>query len=234
MDAFFYFLVFILLYLIFIPLCTFYDIVKDPKSKKYKPYVIKEKGTMEDIRVTEENIPAFEHYQEDVEINYKQFFPIYNIAATPNRPQRLLKLTLYLLNLQNPTTMLVLLYSAVNADSNTVVVWSILLAIPSYFLNIILAYIYGTCKKFFKGKWKWAINVMPVVYWIIWFFVMPRITIHRVYLIIFSVVLIAIDLIVDALECCIMYFVIKEQNPFFDCIAPVLAYRGYYKHNAGE
>ena len=39
-------------------------------------------GTMQDIRVTEENIPAFEHNPENNQINYKQFFPIYNIAAT--------------------------------------------------------------------------------------------------------------------------------------------------------
>ena len=40
-SAFFYILFFLLLYLIFIPLCTFYDIVKDNKSRRYKPYVIK-------------------------------------------------------------------------------------------------------------------------------------------------------------------------------------------------
>ena len=57
--------------------------VKDNKSRRYKSYVVRERGgTMQDIRVTEENIPAFEHNPENNQINYKQFFPIYNIAAT--------------------------------------------------------------------------------------------------------------------------------------------------------
>lgn len=53
-SAFFYLLFFVLLYFIFIPLCTFYDIVKDNKSRRYKSYVVRERGgTMQDIRVTE-------------------------------------------------------------------------------------------------------------------------------------------------------------------------------------
>lgn len=40
-SAIIYILVFLVLYMIFIPLCTFYDMCKDKKSKRYKPYVIK-------------------------------------------------------------------------------------------------------------------------------------------------------------------------------------------------
>lgn len=82
------------------------------------------------------------------------------------------------------------------------------------------------------------INVMVVVYWIVWFIVMPMLAANQfpLFVLIFSVVLVVIDIIVDALQCFAMYFIIKENNPIYDCIAPLLAYRGYFdyeKYNVG-
>ena len=92
-----------------------------------------------------------------------------------------------------------------------IAVWAVLLAIPAYFLHLVMGYIYGALKRYIPGRWKYSINVIVIGYWIIWYELMPRFdTNFSLFVLIFSVVLIVIDLIIDALQCMAMYFIIKE------------------------
>ena len=105
-ESFIYILVFLTLYLIFLPLCSLVDCCKTESLKR------KRINTSEDMSSSDKNNDE----GSVVKINYRDFFPIYNIGNTP-RPRRLLKLCLFLLNCQHGITFLVLAYFNLEADS---------------------------------------------------------------------------------------------------------------------
>ena len=57
-SAILYILFFLLVYIIFVPLCTFFDLCNDDKTRKRKQYTVRERGTIQDIMATEENQPS--------------------------------------------------------------------------------------------------------------------------------------------------------------------------------
>lgn len=107
-------------------------------------------------------------------MTYKQFHPIYNIGATPDRPERLAKLSLYLLNLQHTLTFLIIFYAILpkNPSVPNSGVMAIGLVVPAYIINILLNYGFGWIKNKLPGKFKLLINLVAVVYWVIWFFLL--------------------------------------------------------------
>lgn len=109
-----------------------------------------------------------------VPITYKQFHPIYNIGATPSRPERLAKLSLYLLNLQHTLTFLIIFYGILPKDSSkpNSGVMAIGLVVPAYIINILLNYGFGFIKNKLPGNFKFLINIVPILYWILWYFLL--------------------------------------------------------------
>lgn len=147
-----------------------------------------------------------------VPISYKQFHPIYNIATTQNRPARIAKLCLYLLNLQHCLFYLVVLYNA--APQVRQALLAILLVIPSYILNILSCYLFGFFKNRLPGNWKFVINIVPPCYWVGWFFLINSWTDvnspnYQTYLIIFTIVCMFLDQVFDLLQMMIMFFVLR-------------------------
>jgi len=132
-----------------------------------------------------------------IAVNYRDFFPIYNVANTP-RPKRLLKLCLFILNLQHGVTFLTLIYFNLVANNPVI---GVVLAIPVYFCTVIMGYICGALVLFLPGALKYLINLIAIGYWILWVALMPIFldTLYYPYIYIFAVVFILIDFLVDFL-----------------------------------
>ena len=143
-----------------------------------------------------------------LKINYRDFFPIYNIANTP-RPKRFVKICLFIVNCQHSVTMITLIYFKLPAGQPIV---AILLAIPAYICTIILGYICGTVVIHLPGYAKYLINLVSLGYWIIWVAAMSSFTSseYKPYVFIFTVIFLLIDMIIDFLETLLMYFTIKQ------------------------
>lgn len=245
-NSFFYVLFFLLLYIVFFPLCLLVDFVDYKKTGRHKRVVVREDGTAEDIKAdpregTDESAgeaksvtdPSDEGTEIVVPVSYKQFHPVYNIASTQHRPSRLHKLSLYLLNMQHSLTFLIVLYNA--APTPRTPMFAILLAIPAYILNILAGYLFGFVKNKLPNNWKFLINVVPPGYWVLWVFLMkswddvnsPQ---YQGYLILFVIILWFLDQVFDLLQMLMMYFVLKEDNTVRPCISKVLSVRGYFEY----
>lgn len=211
----FYILFFFLLYLIFVPLCMFVDFVDMKETVKHKRVAGREM-THEELQVHDprppEELPESNPETDVQPVSYKQFHPIYNIATTQDRPIRLIKLCLYLLNLQHCLFYLVVLYTAVPTPRTAI--YAIFMVIPAYILNIFSGYLFGYIKNKLPGKWKFLINLVPPCYWVGWFFLINSWTDidspnYQSYLIIFCIVCLFLDQIFDLLQMMIMFFVLR-------------------------
>lgn len=165
-----------------------------------------------------------------LKINYKDFFPIYNIANT-ERPKRLAKLCLFLVNSQHSVTFLSLIYFNLSSGQPLV---AVLLAIPAYICTLVMGYICGMVSLRLVGSWKYAINVVSLGYWVLWVAIMGRFSSleYKPYVFTFVFIFIFLDLLIDFLETLLMYFTIKQderQIRLFQALSKWLSYRGYYE-----
>ena len=102
-ESFLYILFFLMLYLIFLPLCTLVDCCESE---------VKHRKRVNSEEFTEQNrAPSSSSQQEEttIKVNYRDFFPIYNVGNTP-RSKRLPKICLFIVNLQHGVTFLTLIY----------------------------------------------------------------------------------------------------------------------------
>jgi len=162
-------------------------------------------------------------------INYKDFFPIYNIANT-SRPKRLVKLCLFIVNMQHGLTFLVLIYFHLTGGQPLA---AVLLAIPAYICTLIAGYICGFIVRCLSGHWKYLINILTIGYWALWIALFPLFYSedYKPFVIAFVVIFLAIDLLIDCLETLLMYFTIKQEEKqlkLFKYLSKWLSYRGYY------
>lgn len=162
-------------------------------------------------------------------INYKDFFPIYNIANT-ERPRRLVKLCLFIVNLQHSVTFLILVYFHLAASQPLL---AVVLAIPAYLCTLIMGYICGAITVKLPGKTKYLINIITPLYWILWVALMNIFTSteYKPYVYTFIIIFFVIDMTLDFLETLLMYFTIKQEDrqaKLFQVLAKWLSYRGYY------
>ena len=165
-------------------------------------------------------------------INYKDFFPIYNIANT-ERPKRLLKLCLFIVNLQHSITFLVLIYFNLAAGQPLI---AVVLAIPAYICTLIMGYLCGALVLILPGKTKYLINIVTLLYWILWIALMNifKSTEYKPYVYTFFIIFFVLDMVLDLLETLLMYFTIKQESrqiKLFQVLAKWLSYRGYYEFN---
>ncbi len=163
-------------------------------------------------------------------INYKDFFPIYNIANT-SKPKRILKLCLFIVNIQHSITFLSLIYFHLPGGQALV---AVLLAIPAYICTIIMGYLCGILTLKLPGNTKYLINILTIAYWIIWVVVMADFitTEYKPYVYTFVVIFFFLDMLFDFLETLLMYFLIKQdtrQIKLFKALSKWLSFRGYYE-----
>lgn len=229
-DAFIYILIVACLYLVFLPMCALVDCVDKKSTRRrisseetYQGVINKTETGEEDSRGSRGEV---------LNINYKDFFPIYNIANT-ERPQRLLKLCLFIVNLQHSVTFLILVYFHLNAGSPLA---AVLLAIPAYICCLVMGYLCGAIVINLPGKTKYLINILTLVYWIIWIVVMGQFwsAEYKPYVYVFVIIFFVLDMILDLLETLLMYFTIKQdtrQVKLFRALAKWLSYRGFYEFN---
>lgn len=132
-----------------------------------------------------------------LKINYRDFFPIYNIANTP-RPKRFVKLCLFIVNCQHSVTIMVLIYFRFAAGQP---IAAILLAIPGYLVTIILGYLCGLLVLKLPKYTKYLINLVTLGYWAIWIALMPKFLSneYKPYIYIFALIFFLIDMTIDFL-----------------------------------
>ena len=218
-ESFIYILVFLAMYLVFIPLCSIVDCCRGDILRRKR------------IDAEEESAENKDSEQMDVvKVNYRDFFPLYNIGNTP-RPRRLLKLCLFLLNCQHGVTFLTLAYFNLAADSEIV---AVVLAIPCYLGTVLLGYVCGLLVKYLPSFTKYFINLLALGYWVLWVVLMRRFASaeYKLYVLVFALIFLALDLVVDCLETLLVYFVIKQEDrqvSFLRCIAKWLSFRGFYE-----
>lgn len=165
-----------------------------------------------------------------LKINYKDFFPIYNIANT-ERPRRLLKLCLFLVNSQHSITFLTLIYFRLPGGQPLV---AVLLAIPAYICTVIMGYLCGILTLKLPGKSKYLINIFTIGYWVLWVAIMSSFVAYEYapYVFTFAIIFFLIDMLIDFLETLLMYFTIKQESrqiKLFKALSRWLSYRGYYE-----
>lgn len=141
-------------------------------------------------------------------INYKDFFPIYNVANTP-RPKRFLKLCLFIANLQHSVTFLVLIYFNFAGGQALA---AVILAIPAYLCTIGMGYICGLMVVCLPGHTKYLVNLFPLGYWAMWIALFPRFASddYKPFVYTFMLIFFGVDMLIDLLETLLMYFTIKQ------------------------
>lgn len=167
-----------------------------------------------------------------VKVNYRDFFPLYNVGNTP-RPRRLMKVCLFIVNMQHIITFLTLIYFNLPAQQE---VAAIALVIPAYLCCVIMGYLVGAVFRMLPGNFKYLINLLSLGYWILWIFVMKIMSNnpskqYRLFILVFAILSFFLDMVIDALETLLVYFAIKQEEKqvaLFNCLARWLSYRGYY------
>jgi hypothetical protein len=198
-DSFIYILVVASLYLVLLPMCALCDCVD---NKAFRRRVERESDTYQDVRQrTESDVGVGEEDSSRNEkiynINYKDFFPIYNIANT-DRPRRLLKLCLFIVNLQHSVTFLVLVYFHLGANQPLL---AVVLAIPAYLCTLVMGYLCGAATLRLPGKTKYLINLVTLAYWAIWIPVMGMFYSeeYKPYVYTFIIIFFVLDMVLDLL-----------------------------------
>lgn len=134
------------------------------------------------------------------------------------------------MNLQHSVTFLSLIYFHLNAGQPLV---AVLLAIPAYLCCIIMGYICGAITLNLPGNSKYLINLLSLVYWIIWIVVMGSFysSEYKPYVYTFVAIFFVLDMLFDMLETLLMYFTIKQETRqirLFRALSRWLSYRGFY------
>lgn len=214
------------LYLFLLPLCALVDFV-DNKGSKRKVGKEEEESSYQGIK--HRNEPEGEE-EIVLRINYKDFFPIYNIANT-DRPQRLMKVCLFIINTEHGVTFLTLIYFHLPGGQPLI---AILLAVPAYICTIIMGYLCGILTLKIPGNCKYMLNLITLGYWILWVAVMQRFISdgYQPYVFTFVIIFFFLDMLIDFLETLLMYFTIKQderQIKLFKALSRWLSYRGYYE-----
>ncbi len=96
-----------------------------------------------------------------------------------------------------------------------------------------MGYICGAIVVNLPGKTKYLINLLTIVYWIIWIAVMGSFysNDYKPYVYTFAIIFFVLDLIFDFLETLLMYFTIKQdtrQIKLFRALSKWFSYRGFY------
>lgn len=110
----------------------------------------------------------------------------------------MLKLCLFIVNLQHGITFLTLIYFNLGANNPVI---AVVLAVPAYLCTIIMGYICGALVLFLPGITKYFINLISIGYWILWVALMPMFLdpLYYPYIYIFAIVFILIDILIDFL-----------------------------------
>ena len=111
---------------------------------------------------------------------------------------------------------------------------AVLLAIPAYICTVIMGYLCGVTTLKLPNNTKYLINILTIVYWVIWVVVMADFTSndYKPYVYTFVVIFFALDMLFDFLETLLMYFTIKQdtrQIRLFRALSKWLSFRGYYE-----
>jgi hypothetical protein len=94
-------------------------------------------------------------------------------------------------------------------------VGAIALVIPAYLCTIAMGYICGAIFRSLPSNTKYLINLFSIGYWILWVFVMRVMSSlpsseYRLFILVFSIMSFALDLVIDALETLLVYFAIRQ------------------------
>jgi hypothetical protein len=114
--------------------------------------------------------------------------------------------------MQHIITFLTLLYFKLPPDSEII---AIVLAIPAYLCSVIMGYIIGAIFKILPGHFKYIINILSLGYWLLWIFLMKILSSsgsiqYRLYILVFAILSLFLDMIIDALETLLVYFAIRQ------------------------
>lgn len=96
-----------------------------------------------------------------------------------------------------------------------------------------MGYICGAITLNLPGNTKYLINLLSLIYWIIWVIVMGSFysSEYKPYVYTFVAIFFVLDMIFDMLETLLMYFTIKQETRqirLFRALSKWLSYRGFY------